>query len=551
LPAGEKFLQTPTPTASPDHAAIKAAILLLAQQTQNPNTDLRKVVPQLSAKLDQLGKNTDPDLNNARLALVVAAEKIKTWRTMQHGIDLLRAANPTYGRPAWAARAMLGLGNNSGAQKFLDAVGKKFPNDPEVDVWRAVLDGHLSNWPASEKAARTALQKNTSAGGKALSPFLAATAHYSIYRALLNQAKIEPAETEVKQAVAIAPNEPSFSNGLRAVATAKLHKVIFSRFVYQENIPLGIYHLYTSDEQNGPAGNVCSFTIRTLTTEPRSVRVEASIPGYTETVERGIILLPGAPTVLRLSPPLKVDLAPNLLRSERAGQLLVKITDTTTHDSLFDYTYPVKILPSDTLPLWIRTGEETYKRSFDLMGAWITPNSKGVEAFLSTCKKRAPGQAFVGPFGPSAPQVKAMFDELKASGVTYVMDPSISSDVGSIARTRLPSEILASHNAQCLEGSLLFASLLESIGLDAFVVNVPGHAFVGWMPTKSDKAKPGTVWYLETTMVGGPRTFDQAVVSATARMAQEERAGHFKSGASFITYVRNMRKLGVTPQPYQ
>jgi len=185
------------------------------------------------------------------------------------------------------------------------------------------------------------------------------------------------------------------------------------------------------------------------------------------------------------------------------------------------------------------------------MGAWITPNARAVEQFLSTSKTRAPGGKFVGHYGPSVPQVRAMFDELKASGVSYVLDPTVSSEVGIIQRTRLPSEVLASHNAQCLEGSLLFATLMEAIGLSPFVVHVPGHAFVGWTPTSGDNASPGSVYYLETTRVGGNSTFEEAMRVATDRVGKEEAAGNFKNSRAFVVQVRDMRTAGVTPQPYE
>jgi len=212
---------------------------------------------------------------------------------------------------------------------------------------------------------------------------------------------------------------------------------------------------------------------------------------------------------------------------------------------------PLKFLPYDMLPLSIRTGEDSYKLRYELMGAWITPNSRAVEQFLSASKARAPGEKFVGYYGPSVPQVRAMFDELKASGVSYVLDPTISSEVGHVQRTRLPSEVLASHNAQCLEGSLLFATLMEAIGLSPFVVHVPGHAFVGWMPTKGDNASPGSVYYLETTRVGGNSTFEEAMAVARDRVAKEEAAGNFKNSRAFVVQVRDMRAAGVTPQPYE
>ena len=112
-------------------------------------------------------------------------------------------------------------------------------------------------------------------------------------------------------------------------------------------------------------------------------------------------------------------------------------------------------------------------------------------AFIKKAKVRldASKDAFSGEQQPTMVQVKALFDELKARGVTYVEDPRVFDERGAIQRTRLPAEVLASTNAQCLEGTLLYASLMEAIGLQPVLVFKKGHAFIAWKTTKFDKTK--------------------------------------------------------------
>src|SRR5205814_223391 len=89
---------------------------------------------------------------------------------------------------------------------------------------------------------------------------------------------------------------------------------------------------------------------------------------------------------------------------------------------------------------------------------------------------------------------------LKGAGLTYVnsvidygADPSQATQ-----RTRLPSESLVRKSANCIDGTVLMASLLEGASLNPALVFIPGHAFLGW------ETWPGTnTWeYLETTMIG-------------------------------------------------
>jgi hypothetical protein len=63
---------------------------------------------------------------------------------------------------------------------------------------------------------------------------------------------------------------------------------------------------------------------------------------------------------------------------------------------------------------------------------------------------------------------------------------------------RRPSEALDALSANCLEGTLLFASVLELVGMRPVLIFKTGHAYVGVA------SAPGStfVWPVETTMVG-------------------------------------------------
>ncbi len=214
---------------------------------------------------------------------------------------------------------------------------------------------------------------------------------------------------------------------------------------------------------------------------------------------------------------------------------------------ILDETVPFQVLPRDYLPLSRKVGADIALPTLGYVGAWITSNDPTVEAFLTKAKERVAGRNFVGEQDATVPQVKALFDELKARGMSYVMDPEVTSTQAVVQRTRLPAEVLTSTNAQCLEGTLAFATLMEAIGLKPIVVFVPGHAFVGWHTVDKDGTH-GEPLFVETTMVGN-FTFEEAVKVATARVAQEQKAGNFASGASSLVDIDAIHKAGFTAQP--
>lgn len=99
----------------------------------------------------------------------------------------------------------------------------------------------------------------------------------------------------------------------------------------------------------------------------------------------------------------------------------------------------------------------------------------------------------------------AVYDQLKSQGITYVnvassfFDPTLSQTI------RWPATALTDKAANCVDGSMLFASLVEAIQLEPVVVYVSGHAFMGV------RQSPGNalVWPVETTMLG-TNTFTDA-----------------------------------------
>ena len=83
----------------------------------------------------------------------------------------------------------------------------------------------------------------------------------------------------------------------------------------------------------------------------------------------------------------------------------------------------------------------------------------------------------------------------KYSSVSY---SSLSSNVVYAQRVRTFEDALNSSQINCVDGSVLFASLLRAINITPVRVQMPGHMFVGYY---TDSAKKNLT-FLETTMIG-------------------------------------------------
>lgn len=162
------------------------------------------------------------------------------------------------------------------------------------------------------------------------------------------------------------------------------------------------------------------------------------------------------------------------------------------------------LLARTTAPLWNSdpsTGEQVDLTRY--LGAFVTPNAPDVMSFLQQVVQRHPEGRLVGyQFDKKAiePQIRAMYEALQQAGIVYVNSViAFDPDERSFSqRVRLPRETLKDRTANCIDGTVLVASLLEAMSLNPAIVVVPGHAFVGW------ETWPGSgEWrYLETTMIG-------------------------------------------------
>lgn len=97
-------------------------------------------------------------------------------------------------------------------------------------------------------------------------------------------------------------------------------------------------------------------------------------------------------------------------------------------------------------------------------------------------------------------QVYALWNVLQKRNFRYssVSNTSLSSNVVFSQRVRTFEDALNSSQINCVDGSVLFASLLRAINIEPILVRIPGHMFVGYY-TESNRKKLN---FLETTMIG-------------------------------------------------
>jgi hypothetical protein len=153
-------------------------------------------------------------------------------------------------------------------------------------------------------------------------------------------------------------------------------------------------------------------------------------------------------------------------------------------------------------------------------------------------------------------QMSAIFLALKARGMQYV---TVAQDFfgTSSQNVKFPVESLSTASANCIDGTLVFASALESMGMRSGIVFVPGHAFIALLADK--RADPCVVsnWVpMETTMVSSDSPvaaikYDvQNKLPLVAQVWAPRCAGYADpAGAATIFDVKTLRDQGILPAP--
>lgn len=525
--------------------ANKALLAATAKASQKDKCDdvvltMQTVLPYAAVSVDERKR--------ALLAMQRCAITAKRWRAVILSTEQLLRIDPALASPDDEIRALVELGDIAGAiarGKKLSAMFPKSRN--ELTAAFTFMFCQQEAYAACVKAADAGLKLLVKNGVKPTAEPYVKNQIYSLV-GLLGLGDFKRFDRQLAALQATFKAAGKADDGLqkleRAAAAAKA-RGMYVRVTPAKQLPLGVFHL------KKPADAMLSVRVVNHTKKPRAFRVELEVPGITDKKIVTFVAPPGKVVDTKVQPTLKFDFKIDTVRAPRQAQMNIKLVEIAGGKivGLADETPSVEVLPRDYLPTYRRVGADALQPTLENLGAWVTPNIKPVEEFLAKAKERAPGRKFVGMQNATLPQVAAIYDELKAMGVSYVMDPNVLSDTLHVQRTRLPVDVLKTTNAQCLEGTLLFATLLESIGLEPIIVMVPGHAFVGWFVTAKDKQRSPAL-FVETTMVGS-FTFEQAVNVANKRVQDEFAQGNMESGVSKRIVLKDLRKAGVTPQPYE
>jgi hypothetical protein len=292
------------------------------------------------------------------------------------------------------------------------------------------------------------------------------------------------------------------------------------------------------------------------------VHVEIKVAGWASPSELDAVL-PVAGKRYRLAPYLRYDfrlLAETNQSYPAQVDYSVKINEIDMGREMLS----IRIRSVNDVPFYtekdLSGGPGDYKFLF---AGFVNESHSSVQTLLQEALKGKAVNSFMGyqtdPAGVSM-QVFAIWNALQRRHVRYsnIATPSASSPSGNVysQSVRFVDETIDSQQANCVDGSALFASALYKIGIQPILVLKPGHMFVGyWLDEGHSNYE-----FLETTMLGSgrqPRSlsesfnqFNEAVQYAANVFNQEVQPAinQDKIGYLFID-IAEARKAGINAIP--
>lgn len=260
--------------------------------------------------------------------------------------------------------------------------------------------------------------------------------------------------------------------------------------------------------------------VKNKTKNEMEASVGIQIPGLMKNaMMKKISLKPGVPTEVQLPVVFSPD---EIMKVSDDSTRTAKVIVAYEHDNRRseDTTTTKFVLYSRNAFIW---------DDIEKLGSFVTPQDKMIKEFArSTLQRMKSGGVRERVISNNFYKAMLIFDALGAYGQIYIADPS--NPYGAAAETggfaidyiQYPQETLKQKSGDCDDCTVLYASMLENVGIPTMLVDVPGHIFMmfdsGVSPGKAANVFPnndcyieldGRVWVpVETTMFG--RTFYSA-----------------------------------------
>lgn len=311
-------------------------------------------------------------------------------------------------------------------------------------------------------------------------------------------------------------------------------------------VPTAIYNLYPGMEIS-----LVDYHITNNENEDMRIIITSEIQGYS-LPQRSVETIPAHSTkTISHTPLLPAYVVIHEITTANFHSVITLADDESV--IIDEGTMPIKLYPRDTMIWSLNEGGESVDLS-EFIVAWVTPHVPEIDGLIARAARRhlygtMPGYV-CSECGNDMQewnfntglQVKAIYESLREDyNIRYVNTPiAYGSGGDAVQRVRLPADSIAYGSGNCIDGTLVFASALESLGINTYILLMPEHSLVCW----DIAPEGGTTTCLETTMVGNA-PFEDAWEEGERE--QQEQVNNLRTGVSMLISVNEMRERGIYP----
>ena len=193
---------------------------------------------------------------------------------------------------------------------------------------------------------------------------------------------------------------------------------------------------------------------------------------------------------------------------QKPANLTIKVTIDGDVVSEIDETVQIRSINDCPFYVKLSDDDEDVEDISVTFAAYVNENHPWIDGILKEALTAAkePGliNGFTGYQSGTADevisQVFAVWNALQRRGIKYSdVSTTLPSKLVYAQTVRFLDDSVQASQANCVDGSVLMASILRKIGLDAYLVMVPGHCFLGFSDGNEEDT---TMYFLETTMLG-------------------------------------------------
>ena len=188
------------------------------------------------------------------------------------------------------------------------------------------------------------------------------------------------------------------------------------------------------------------------------------------------------------------------------------------------------------------------------IAGYVNENHPMIEAILVQAKTSGKSKEFFGYAQGEdkiVEQIESIWNALQKRGVTYSnISESTISPLHSFQHIRLLEQSISEKQSNCLDGSVMLASILRKIGLNVSIILVPKHAYLAVY----DSSHKHRIFAIETTMIDKNKIFEAIAAATTEGEASLREIESLINNENHLEYcevdIQACREIGIQPIPY-